>query len=178
MKLSLKVVKDLVAEIATAKNAEAAAKVAPVPETLTDKQKTLKDTMEIHGHHFGCQEATVRGILEVLSDAPKGSFAKKDTSLKNLYPIGSMIVPVANPNSHNYALNEPVLYYGDFRGLRPRGTTGNLLPFEREDWKDAMRLATAEEIKTYVEKIEVQALPHLMELLNRIPEIAEETEEE
>jgi len=121
----------------------------PGPE-LPPKWESLRALMNTHGHHMGCQEPTVRRMLEILVDAPEGTFKappKKAGTIYQLAPTFTMVVPVSNPNSHSYPIGEPCMMIEQPHALKMDGYPGNLLPLDRADIEkgEILRYATPEE---------------------------------
>jgi hypothetical protein len=64
------------------------------------------------------------------------------------YEVGAVVVPIANPNSHNYDIGKAVIIRDTDRGYsaRHRAQTGNHLP----EYTWYVRPATVEEIKDLI----------------------------
>lgn len=81
---------------------------------------------------FGCQRPHVGELFHALVLEIKGEdvvFSAKET-MDFSYPKYSVIVPLNNPNSHSYPINEPFLVVakdslGRAGGLRMKNTEGN-----------------------------------------------------
>lgn len=73
------------------------------------------------------------------------------------YKVGMAVVPLENPNDHNYEIGKPVLIISidgdnDAKALRSNGSIGNFLPRDSRN-PHAVRLATNEEIEAYYDQI-------------------------
>lgn len=80
---------------------------------------------------FGCKsDAAVELVAALTEDPglPAAVAAAGGRSGACLIPPGCVVVPTANTNDHDYDLGVPVLTWGDQRGVRADGTTGNNLP--------------------------------------------------
>jgi len=179
MKLSLDVVKATVKEIASALKAKAEAKLAePVKVTLPEKAQKIKDILDKHGHHMGCQEPTVRNMMEVLLDlAPETLRKIEKARWLEVFTMGVIVVPLTAENGHNYTINKPVMMYGNTRALRPSGTIGNYLladEMTNEQVMARIRLATDAEIDEFIGAIEQGILTKLPSVLENIPDLETE----
>ncbi len=135
----------------------------PKPPKIMEIERFLN----LHGRGFGCQEVTVRGLLEVILDQPKDTFRREEEEVVPLYPIGAIVVPLDNPNCHNYTLNVPVMvWFGDSgsKGLRRDGTIGNYLP-SRSGHPISTRFATPEEAKEFLDDLSRVTLKAVSEKL-------------
>jgi hypothetical protein len=113
---------------------------------------------------FGCQRPHVAELFRALVKEIKGedvvfSVAKEGVDFS--YPKYSVIVPLSNPNSHSYPLNEPFLVVskesnGRAGGLRMKNTDGNT-------HGGAWRYATDEEVTKFFTDMSVSATSYINE---------------
>lgn len=131
-----------------------------VPEpSRSIKIKAVAEYLDRHGKGFKCQEVTVRGLLDVILDQPKGTFKKVTEDEVPPYPVGVIVVPLSNPNCHNYTQDQPVMVWttdGRVKALRMDGSVGNYLP-NRTTQAEATRFATPAEAKTFVDALKPKA---------------------
>lgn len=65
------------------------------------------------------------------------------------YPVFSVVIPLSNPNGHNYTKHEPCLIVSSRMALRLKDGVGNNLP----DLNYSVRPATNEEIEYFFENV-------------------------
>ncbi len=84
------------------------------------------------------------------------------------------VVPMANPNSHDYPLGEPTIICGSSVGLRFHSyysrpdelRTGNSLPHKDNELDPSIRLARPDEIKRFIDRIRKNTSPITLSTLN------------
>ena len=148
-------------------------KVRKTPHSgLNEKQEKILGLMDAHGEGMGCREIAVRELLEVLTDAPVGAFKKTRKTYSDRFCMGLIVVPLGNPNSHNYTVGQPCMYYESGRALKPNGDLGNLLPVEFRPSGDYIRNATDEEINAFAEKVSIGSMESFINIFTRVPDPA------
>ncbi len=93
---------------------------------------------------FGCQTQNAKQFAEAFMqiDFP----IMKDTD----YLPGMILVPIKNPNSHDYKIDEPTCVISSPHGFRLKtADMGNSLP----DFECSVRFATEEEINEFYRKV-------------------------
>lgn len=70
-----------------------------------------------------------------------------------MYKPGTCVVPVRNPNDHNYTCNKVCVCYKNDYALRADGSMGNHLPH----LEDTIRLATEKEINAFYDALATKA---------------------
>jgi hypothetical protein len=115
---------------------------------------------------LGCQQTPVQHLVEGIFKALEKSGVKvdakvvleidKDKRTDDKYEVGMVVVPLNNPNGHNYPIGKPCLVThteegGNSWATRMNGGTGNCLPaFNYRN----IRRATKEEIELFVSKFD------------------------
>lgn len=145
---------------------------------LTEKQAKILGLMDAHGEGMGCREIAVRELLEVLTDAPAGAFKKTRKSYSDRFCMGLIVVPISNPNAHNYTIGQPCMYYEAGRALRPNGDLGNLLPVEFKPYGDYIRDATDDEINAFASKVTLDSMETFVSIFTHVPDPATLDEKE
>lgn len=109
--------------------------------TYSDKALKIKEITEA----MGCHEDSTLELLGELLEEPLTRGGGKG--------VGTVWVPLSNPNHHDYPLGEPTMiaHSGNCRGLRIRRGMGNHLPNE-------IRRATVEEIIKFVRSVGTQKI--------------------
>lgn len=117
-------------------------------EKITDKAKEL---MALIHDKFGCNEDDVLKLVAALSgeDLKPKETEKNDFELT--YKMLCCVVPISNHGEHSYPLNYTIMIIDprDGESMHDHGETGGELSL----YKDDIRPATEEEIKTYVDTL-------------------------
>ena len=117
---------------------------------LSEKALKIKNLFN-NGVEFGCKTNAAKDLLSIVIDE---NISEPTASGRRVFfSILTCIVLKNNPNSHNYPVGEPIVLCASKEGGNfriNRGDFGNSLPTD----SSTMRLATLDEIKTYISKVD------------------------
>lgn len=135
---------------------------------LSEKERAIIELTK--NENFGCYTEKVIDLIAILSPDVDKKIIKKEIGKEDEeeYPpdTGSMVVPLDNPNSHDYKIGTCVLLGEDNRALKRAGSKGNNLPIGTDGiYGTTWRFATNEEIKDYFASLKLLSDDNLLELL-------------
>ena len=118
-------------------------------ESTKYSKKALQLAKAIDGHSWGGHDAYVREAFEIAIDE-KLPPSKKEKTVAITYELGVVVVPLSDPNGHNYTIGEPILITkSDGRGATAiDNCAGKALP---NNSLTAIRPATKNEIQQLLE---------------------------
>lgn len=122
------------------------------------KGPALKLAKMLKAGRFGCQAETARGIIEEVFEIKLGR--EWNPVYRFGYRPGEAVVPVSNPNFHNYSIGKVYVIMVEDYAVGTNGRVGNHLPRKRKDW---VRKATEAEIKAFVSKMKPEIAKGLLE---------------
>lgn len=123
------------------------------PSSFSPKAQKIQSILDkAPGEKYGPHALSTVALIisELLGE--KVTFKERRKTFKKL----QVIVIEDNPNSHNYPLDEPVMVINEsnYSAITSEGFRGNSVPL-------SARLATVEEIKTFVDKLTPELLVEL-----------------
>ena len=118
-------------------------------ESTKYSKKALLLAKAIDGHGWGGHDSYLREAFEIAIDE-KLPPSKKKKSVAITYELGVVVVPLSDPNEHNYAIGESLLIVkSDGRGANASSeSVGRTLP---NNSLTAIRPATKNEIQQLLE---------------------------
>ena len=124
-------------------------KLMEITHPAETETETETETFEVSG--FGCHNGEVVTLVKDIFKTMKKDVkvVSNEKSSKEMFPIGTVVVPLDNRNGHNYEIGEPCVVFNDSnRAISVDGKHGNHLPGANNT--DSIRKATEEEIKHFV----------------------------
>jgi hypothetical protein len=122
-------------------------KKSKLTEKLTSTEQIWSEYFESHSFSGANEVRNLADAITILTGTDVNRFIKVTRPSGVKFVAGLCIVPIKNPNGHNYAIGEPILNLsGDAGFFRKDGTSGNSM----SDTLTSFRMASTGESQEFV----------------------------